>query len=207
MAKASDIMDRANAEAPNCPVHNQQMGLSLGQTRGGNVTYLCGINQCGRHATGRPASEIEREIDNPSNGQQEAPNVKQTSTAASADQEHNAAVLKQVLTNIGGILNRGTDTINNLNRRNGVLVGQVASAGEFAVSTEQTDKSKQALDETAGLTSTMDQHLGGMSGAVAHAEEAVVAAVGGLRVVEEAEDDLRQAGAGTKAAAPARDGA
>jgi hypothetical protein len=124
-----------------------------------------------------------------------------------AEREHNAALLKRILADIGGTLGRGTDIIDSLNRRNGTLVGQVAGAGEFAVATQQTEKSKQALDETSGLASAMDHHLGGMSGAVAAAEEAVNAAVGGLKVVEEAEDDLRQAGAGTKAAAPARDGA
>lgn len=128
-------------------------------------------------------------------------------SVVNADREHNTAVLKRMLADIGTVLHRGTDTINSLNRRNGSLVGQVADAGEFAVATEQTDRSKQALDETAGLTATMDQHLGGMSTAVAAAEDAVAAAVGGLRVVDEAEDDLRQSGAGPKSVAPARDSA
>jgi hypothetical protein len=126
---------------------------------------------------------------------------------ANADGEHNTAALKRILADIGSVLHRGTDTINSLNRRNGALVGQVADAGEFAVATEQSDRSKRALDETSAVTASMDQHLGGMSTAVAAAEDAVSAAIGGLKVVDEAEDDLRQSGAGPKSVAPARDGA
>jgi hypothetical protein len=137
--------------------------------------------------------------------QQESQNMSQT--AAVSDREHNTAVLKRLLADISGVLQRGTETINSLNGRTGTLVGQVADAGEFAVATEQTDRSKQALDETAAVGAAMDQHLGGMSTAVSAAEDAVIAAIGGLRVVDEAEDDLAQAGAGPKSVAPARDGA
>lgn len=207
MATVGEVTTRAQAEAPACC--NQPMSVTdLGAERG--VHYQC--KTCLSSANGRRSDDIARDIDKgtlkPVSQQKEAPVNRPTSSgAASTAQEHNAALLKRTLADIGGVLTRGTDIINNLNRRNGVLVGQVAAAGEFAVATEQTDRSKHALDETAGLTSAMDQHLGGMSGAVSEAEVAVAAAVGGLRVVEEAEDELRQAGAGTKAAAPARDGA
>jgi len=130
----------------------------------------------------------------------------QTPAPASAA-EHNTAALKRLLSDISATLHHGTDTINAMNRRNGHLITLVADAGEFAVATEQSDKSKQALDETIAVTDAMDAHLGGMSAAVSAAEDSITAALGALRVVDEAEDDLRQAGAGPKSVAPARDGA
>jgi hypothetical protein len=206
MATTTDVTNAAQQEAPTCC--NQPMFLHPTENRTGNTQYGCG--QCGSLAKGRTSAGIAQGIDHPTSAptnQQEAHPVRQNAATTTADQEHNAALLKRILTDIGGVLHRGTDIINNLNRRNGALVGQVADAGEFAVATQQTDQSRQALDETVGLTSTMDQHLGGMSSAVGEAEQAITAALGGLRVVDEAHDDLMQAGAGTKAAAPARDGA
>lgn len=123
------------------------------------------------------------------------------------DVEHNTAVLKRLLHGIGEGLANGSDLINSLSQRSGTLTGQAAAAAEFAVATEQTSNSKTALDEASGLAATMDQHLGTMSTAVVTAEESVAAAITALAVVDAAEDELRQAGAGTRAVAPARDGA
>lgn len=121
--------------------------------------------------------------------------------------EHNTTVLKRQLTGIGASLGQSIDVINTLARRNGLLVQQTGDATEFAVATEQTDRSKTALDETSAVTAGMDQHLGGMSAAAVDAETSVHTAIRALAVVDQAEDELRQAGAGTKSVAPARDGA
>jgi hypothetical protein len=128
-------------------------------------------------------------------------------TVPAADREHNAAALKRLLADIGHDLTYASDLINSLARRTATLTDQVAAVGDFAVATEQSTASKAGLDEATTLAATMDEHLGGMSTAVVTAEETTTAAVSALAPVDEAEDELRQAGAGTKSVAPARDGA
>jgi hypothetical protein len=204
MATVKDVRTRAQAEAPSCCGRLMTVEEAPGIHSPGEVAYRC--SNCLRKQKGRRGDDIAREIDK-GTLQPVTQQGSQVMSQATFDREHNTAVLKRLLIDISGMLHRGTDTINALNRRNGNLVGQVADAGEFAVATEQTDKSKQALDETAAVTATMDQHLGGMSTAVTTAEDAVSAAISGLRVVDEAEDQLTQAGAGPKSVAPARDGA
>lgn len=205
MSTIKGVTDRAQAEALMCC--NQPMVFTRTDADG-NLRYEC--SKCQSTSTGGPSSDISRKVDNGTatpTDQQGSPTMPQPTGTSNADREHNTALLKKLLTDIAAVLHRSSEVINSLNRRNGALVGQVADAGEFAVATEQTSKSKQSLDEANGVTAAMDQHLGGMSTSVSAAEDATAAAVAGLKVVDEAEDDLRQAGAGTKAAAPARDGA
>lgn len=123
------------------------------------------------------------------------------------DREHNAAVLKRMLADIAEGLTHLSDLVNSLARRTNTLTDQITDATEFAVRTEQAALSRNALDEASSLATTMDQNLGGMSAAVVEAEQITAAAVTALAPLDEVEDDIRQAGAGLRSVAPARDGA
>lgn len=199
MATFGDVKTRAQAEAPSCC--GQQMQLQVGSDTTHfdfNVAYKCG--NCANTTQGRLAADIADDLN------YNKP-MKGAEVRVSPEVLHNTALLKRLLAGVQAVLHVGSDHLDKLAARNGVLAGQVAEAGEFAVRTQQTDRSKQALDETNGVVVGMEKNLGGMSSSVVTAEDSITAALAALRAVELAEDILRQAGAGPQSVAPARDGA
>lgn len=130
-----------------------------------------------------------------------------TETAATASPtpatESNATVLRGKLLNTKTTLSRIAELTDQLAKERATLDGQVRDATEFAQVTGQSSQARQALDESGAVSTAMGDRLGEFSQNAISAEEQMVQAADGLRVAENAEDQLRTAGADGRAVAPA----
>jgi hypothetical protein len=117
--------------------------------------------------------------------------------------ESNATVLRAKLVNAQTTLHKLADTTDQLDTQRAELEQQVREAEEFAAATGQSDQARTALDESNAIAAAMGAHLGEFSQGAVSAEESVRQAADGLKVAENAEDELRAAGADGRAVAPA----
>jgi flagellin-like hook-associated protein FlgL len=100
-----------------------------------------------------------------------------------------------------------SDRIDQAMTRSQTISGDVTAASEFSIATEQTTAAKDSLDEATSAVTSMETTFGAVSSHLASAEEQLTEAIDALRRTEQAADDIRRAGAGGKATAPATDGA
>ena len=134
--------------------------------------------------------------------------TEQTTPAAQPAQtapqgESNAAILRGKLQSIGakaGHVSEHTDALAKLQQQ---MEAEVRDAEEFAQATGQSSQTRQALDEVSTLTRAMTAGLDQFSALAVDAEDGMGQASQGLRVAEDADDQLRQAGADGRAVAPA----
>ena len=126
-----------------------------------------------------------------------------TETTAAPAAESNATVLRGDLSRIQQLLGKVSENTDALAALRDELHTAVEKADEFAGATGQSAQSRQALDEARQVVITIGKHLGDFSEGAVHAEDQVASASDGLRVVEQAEDSLRIAGADGRAVAPA----
>lgn len=126
-----------------------------------------------------------------------------SASAPVAATESNATVLRAKLTTTKTTLHRIAELTDHLAKERATLDGQVRDADEFATSTGQSAQARQALDEANAVSTSMGARLGEFSQNAVSAEEQVAQAADGLRVAENAEDELRSAGADGRAVAPA----
>lgn len=140
-------------------------------------------------------------IRNESEGEPMTSPSQPTSTPTAA--ESNATVLRGKLLTTRTTLGRIADLTDQLAKERTKLDAQVRDADEFATATGQSSKARQALDESRAVATVMGDRLGEFSQGAVSAEEQMTHASDGLRVAEEAEDSLRQAGADGRAVAPA----
>lgn len=127
----------------------------------------------------------------------------ETATNPAPAAESNATVLRGKLTGMKSTLHRIADLTDQLARERATLSGEVRDADEFAQTTGQSAQARQALDEANAVSASMGERLGEFSQNAVSAEEQVAQAAEGLRVAENAEDELRAAGADGRAVAPA----
>ncbi|MGK5682474.1 hypothetical protein [Actinoplanes sp. URMC 104] len=121
--------------------------------------------------------------------------------------ESNASVLRGKLTGIKQDLHQMAELTDQLAKVREQMAAKVRESDEFAQATGQSNQARQALDEASAVAAAMGQHLGSFSEGAVSAEEQMGAASDGLRVAENAEDELRSAGADGRAVAPAGAGA
>ncbi len=117
--------------------------------------------------------------------------------------ESNATVLRSKLANTEQTLHQVAELTDQLARIREQLAAQVRDTDEFATATGQSAQTRTALDEANAVSTAMGLHLGSFSEGAVSAEEQVAQASAGLRVAENAEDELRSAGADGRAVAPA----
>lgn len=129
--------------------------------------------------------------------------VTETETAAVSQAESNAAVLRGLLAGINDKVGEVADVTDNLAAVRTQLQGQVQQADEFATATGQSTQAKQALDATNAVVAQMGKHLSDFTDGSVHAQDQLGQASDGLRVAEDADDQLRSAGADGRAVAPA----
>jgi ABC-type transporter Mla subunit MlaD len=122
----------------------------------------------------------------------------------SIDRGTAVGALKGMLVELRTLTRQLSDRIDKAVTRNDEINGLVSDAGELATSTEQTQRAREALDEASGVSGVVTQKLGIVSASMAGLEDQIDAAIDSLRAAEQVADDLRQAGAGGKATAPAR---
>ncbi|MET0416629.1 MAG: hypothetical protein ABW022_11480 [Actinoplanes sp.] len=128
---------------------------------------------------------------------------RQIRTAPGITGESNATVLRSKLSATQSTLHQVADLTDQLAALRTTLDGQVRDADEFAQVTGQSAQARTALDEASALSSSMGEQLGDFSQGAVSAEEQMRQASDGLRVAENAEDELRAAGADGRAVAPA----
>lgn len=126
-----------------------------------------------------------------------------TTTKSAPTGESNAAVLRALLMGIEGTLAEVSDLTDDLSKRRDKLNNEVQRAEEFATVTGQSAQARHALDEAKALSASMGDHLGSFSDGAVGAQEQMNQASDGLKVAEQADDDLRAAGADGRAVAPA----
>lgn len=117
--------------------------------------------------------------------------------------ESNATVMAQHLERISVLHTRISELTDQLAAARNELSTESASATEFAEQTGQSAQTRQALDAATAVTDQLGQHLGSVSDAATEAAEQTDTAREGLRPVEQAEDELLQAGADGRAVAAA----
>lgn len=117
--------------------------------------------------------------------------------------ESNATVLRSKLQTTSGTLTQIAELADQLAQQRSTLDAQVRDADEFATATGQSSQARQGLDEARALSQAMGEQIGAFSQGAVSAEDQVRQASDGLRVAEDAEDQLRSAGADGRAVAPA----
>jgi hypothetical protein len=187
-----------------CPANGNQAWPTAGDT------FSAQCNACGHtvpktHASPRLALDaLAAHTCTPASTSTEGDTMTApTQTSNAPATESNATVLRSKLQGTKTTLTRIAELTDELAAERTKLDGQVRDSEEFATATGQSSQARQALDESKALSSAMGDRLGEFSQGAVSAEDQMAHAADGLRPAENAEDELRAAGADHRAVAPA----